>query len=259
MIFKLGHTYNKSDPQVYVKSEHKSSETDLLVFYLQALYNELVTEKFNLDLDEKDVADLLIAVYGFQPLTELEQRQAVKDKTYYYIDLYDNWERFCGYKYYQVLTDRKIHRAEVEPLLWQAYNRIARKKEDKPEVHLLTISETQYDILSIWFHETYFLDGDSEKQPLVFIRGLCPEVAETLKTFFPLAKISTPNPSIAIPLRQYPLSDYSYEWDGKHILITCKNEWQLRIRYEVDLTRDISFPIRTPFQLKQILLKMGYR
>lgn len=258
MIYKLGHTY-PTDPQTYIQSGREPEETDRLIFYIQALYNEMVTERLTVDLTEVDVAEVLIEAYGYQPLNEIEQKQAEKEKNYYYIDLFDNWERFCGYQYHLIQTNPHYHRRDIEPLLWQKYNRTARQDTDNPEVHLLTSSDASYNILSLWFHETYFLDEDTQPQPLVFLRGLCPDIRQAIQPFFPLAKALKDSSSLAIPLRHYPLSDYSYEWDGKHILITYRSEWQLRIRYDVDMARDIAYPIRTPYQLKQILMKMGYR
>lgn len=259
MIYQLTHTYHPQD-SVLLSGELLPKEADLLVFYLQAFYHEMIEAHSSFDLSPSETATVLQKVYDFQPITK---EQLITAQEIYSIDLYDNWERFCGYQYVHVLTDRKLHHPEVEATLWQIYN--AQAKGSNPQVTLLAMQEVPYRPLGLWIHETILSDAlDSfglKKQPVVFIQGLSESIIKTLQTYFPEGQCSKPynSYSFAIPLQIYPLSDYLYQWDGKHILISFKNQWQLRIRYDVDILQQVGYPIKTPFALKQVLLKMGYQ
>lgn len=259
-IIELGHTYAEDAPPCYLKSPRSYKETKRIILYVQFMIDELITLSLAYDLGIEAVSDLLVEFYGYEKMTDQEFNNvdSTENDVYDYIDLYENIEigGQSGQKL-KLLADRKLFRPDLEQRIWQKYEQFRQDLispgKEIPEVHLLTQINFNHSAIEMKVSDY----EDNPRGPKVTIRGLNDQILSTLREFFPEASV---NPyCIEFPLNRYPLKEYSFEWDGQQILITYKWKWQIRIKSETNIIKDIDYPITSPYKLRNVLIDLGYK
>lgn len=85
-FYVLKHTYDITPTPVIIKTTMNSDTVDLLVAYLQYKADEM---KHAYSLHQSDMAELMAEHFDCEVIDQYSGR-------YYEIDLYENWEYWCG-------------------------------------------------------------------------------------------------------------------------------------------------------------------
>ncbi len=87
-LFGLTHTYDHDSNRIeFVAAPYSYDTMNILLAHIQH-EGAKISQEYSLDQDE--IIEVLEKLYGCKRVNTIE------DKSYYKIDLYINWEQFCG-------------------------------------------------------------------------------------------------------------------------------------------------------------------